>query len=406
MERHAQYWILDKSGFGLTFSDSFTDLLGTIPSPETSRHSYFSQESCKVISDEKNLLGHQWPIGMSGMSLFFSLKERIIVAIESRNEGIDSDSYTSEQVISHWVSPLDISNVTPKVVFTLDERDGDRLFELSYFVTMCPTIFSRTKCITFIPRFQIVNLLKRNLYIVQDRCLNEISVPAQSSIFYHWESASSPHKVHFSARTFLDDSSITTEAGIKQENPTTIGAIRLDKIGVTSMRLPDNATKPTVIQTEVRLATKDQNSTVIVVIWEQSNPLYLLKNLSSFTILCTQPLCDPVKDENYKSSLIRSIDQMQNKMQCGIITDGLKLEDDEFIWTLEQGENLCFGFDDPDKPHILEWTCMEKYEGMNATFSQIEVDAMGSFSGTFLIFLLFLKICKLDMTKENTNSTP
>ena len=115
-------------------------------------------------------------------------KEKInIVAIESGNEG-DSDSYTSEQVISHWVSPLDISNVTPKVVFALDERDGDLLFEFSYFVTMCSTICSRTKCITFIPRFQIVNLLKRNLYVVQNRCLNEIYVSAQSSIFYHWES--------------------------------------------------------------------------------------------------------------------------------------------------------------------------------------------------------------------------
>ena len=58
MERHAQYWILDKSGFGLTFSDSFTDLLGTIPSLETSRQYHFSQELCKVSSNEKNLLDH------------------------------------------------------------------------------------------------------------------------------------------------------------------------------------------------------------------------------------------------------------------------------------------------------------------------------------------------------------
>ena len=58
MERHAQYWILNKSVFLLTFLDSFTDLLGTIPSLETSRQYHFSQELYKVSSDEKNLLDH------------------------------------------------------------------------------------------------------------------------------------------------------------------------------------------------------------------------------------------------------------------------------------------------------------------------------------------------------------
>jgi hypothetical protein len=50
-----------------------------------------------------------------------------------------------------------------------------------------------------------------------------------------------------------------------------------------------------VVQAEVRLATKDQSSAVVVVIWsanEKSNPLYVIRNSTPHTILCRQPLQD------------------------------------------------------------------------------------------------------------------
>jgi hypothetical protein len=33
---------------------------------------------------------------------------------------------------------------------------------------------------------------------------------------------------------------------------------------------------------------------------------------------------------------------------------------EEFVWILRKRKVTCFGFDDPEKPHILEWTCVNE----------------------------------------------
>ena len=112
----------------------------------------------------------------------FSLKKKIAISIET---GSDDNIYSdgTKRMKSKWTSPMDISNVMPKTVFSIDEVSGPRRFELAMSVTVCPGIFARTKLVTFIPRYQVVNLLKRELVIAQDGCLkSEMLIPSQSSV--------------------------------------------------------------------------------------------------------------------------------------------------------------------------------------------------------------------------------
>jgi SHR-binding domain of vacuolar-sorting associated protein 13 len=393
---YSQYWIVDKTGFGCRFSEGFTDLLGTVPDPETSRRSYLLKEEAKdaEIRGDMSIPGHQWSIGSSGMSLYFSQREKLALAIET---GIDrSSSKRSKNTKSKWISPLDISNVIPKTVFAVDELNGPRRFELALHVTLCPGLFARTKMISLLPRYQIVNLLHRELAIAQDGCLDsEIIIPSQSSIAFHWEKGSMPPKVRLGAP------SADERARGNYERCWTHGRFQLDRIGITSLRLPTTNTLvkvPMVVQAEVRLATKDQPSAVVVVVWsgnDKSNPLYTLRNRTRHTILCRQPL----QDED--NELTGSDGDMTNLETCTGIEGGsygfecgadfgpmlrsfLGLERiEEFVWILKPQDVTCFGFDDPEKPHILEWTYVNNRKShfdKRLKKAVLEVDAMGSFS--------------------------
>lgn len=398
---YSQYWIIDKSGFGCRFCESFSDLMGAVPDNECSRRSHLLKEDIQDQSIKRDLSipGHQWSIGMSGMSLYFSLRERIALSIETASED-GRYSNDAKGLRSKWTSPMDVSNVMPKTVFSVDELGGARRFELALSVTVCPGNFGRTKLIKFIPRYQVVNLLKRELVIAQEGCLkSEMSIPSQSAVPFHWERQSLPSKVRLGAPTMEEKD--TGNYGACWTN----GCIQLDKIGITSMRMHTVGilpVKPMVVQTEVRLATKEQNSAVVIVIWsanEKTNPLYLLRNRTSRTILCRQPLQEEQNDFDEAERAIagggpdngrgKKVARRSNGFECGneiapMVRSFLGMDRiEEFVWVIRTGDVACFGFDDPEKPHILEWC----YADIGAEFFNtdnekgfVEIDAMGSSS--------------------------
>lgn len=119
--RHAPKFFAT-TGFGCRFCEGFTDLMGSVPDSETSRRSHLLQEEARDpdIQSDMKVQGHQWSIGMSGMSLYFSLREKFALSIES---GAGDGKYKGKQNIrSKWVSPMDVSNVIPKTVFSVEVR--------------------------------------------------------------------------------------------------------------------------------------------------------------------------------------------------------------------------------------------------------------------------------------------
>jgi len=229
--------------------------------------------------------------------------------------------------------------------------------------------------------------------IAQEGCLDtETLIPSQSSVPFHWEKHTGSSKVHLGAP------SVEERDSGNYKNCWTNGCIQVDKIGITSMRLPtDNSlsSKPMVVQAEVRLATKEQSSAVVVVIWsanEKSNPLYILRNRTVHTILCRQPLQDEPSELEGGSDIL-SLDSCANNggsgKGCGsevgpMIRAMLGLNRiEEFVWVLPSGGVSCFGFDDPEKPHICEWAAVgngsTKFDE-KAKKAFLEVDAMGSLS--------------------------
>ena len=387
---YSQYWIVDRTGFGCRYSEGFVDLLASIPDGETSRRSHLPSEEREnpEIKQDMAVPGHQWSIGMCGMSMYFSKREKLTLAIEA------GPTHGTERLQTKWISPIDISNVMPKTVFSVDQMNGPRQFELALNVTVCPGVFVRTKMITLFPRYQIVNLLHRELVIAQDGCLAKPTViPSQSTVPFHWEKGMLPPKVRLGAPT------IDQRGRGVYEKCWSNGRLQLDRVGITSMRLPATSSLvsvPMVIQAEVRLATKDQLSAVSVVIWsanEKSNPLYMLRNRTRYTILCRQPINDDHSDGKQPGeeiSLSCPTDMNLDKtFECGTeigpsLMAFLGLNHvEEFVWVLKSEDETCFGFDNPEKPHLLEWTCATnektRFDSRRAR-AFLEVDAMGSSS--------------------------
>jgi len=416
---YAQYWILDKTGFSLQFAEG-SDVLGSMPSSgyplRRSHHNRNpSEDTCRAYP------GHQWSLGMDGTTMYFSCKERLAVAIESlseRRSGVFS-------LISKWSDPVDVANVMPRIALSLDEYHGDGRYELSLSVETCPSIFSSTKLITIVPRYQIKNLLGYDIFLAQDSRLDKREcIPSQKSAAFHWTMASLPPRVRVSPALYASTDKNKYRMGCQWTN----GSIELDKVGITNMRMStpeSDGIKPKVIQVEVRLANKAQNSAVLVVIsdaGEKGNSLYLLRNMSSRTVLVTQPLyineaidSDGLgfidtslldKERTVLRRLLRkesarrfSVHSRSNKgflapfsgFDCGVLGScaGGSVDDDDsndevYVWNLSRGDEFCFGFDDPEKPHLIEWTCTNGNNLSSETpqwdVGVISVDAIGSSS--------------------------
>ena len=365
---YAQYWIVDKTGFGLRFCEGVSILGGSIG--DTSRRSFASLSEIFDAKEDIGEPGHQWALGMCGMSLYFSSKEKLSLRIENIGED-------RSPIRSSWANAIDISNVMPRTVFSVDEEGGGpRRFELAIEITLCPSVFSRTKLITLYPRYQIVNLLNIDIFVAQCGSIGtETQIPKQTSSPFHWDEASLPPQIRLSAALHREEAFVSR--GIW-----TNGCIQLDRIGITSMRLPvidsisamDGGTASIVIQAEVRLASKDQSCAVVVVIWstvgDNNNPLYLLKNKSSKYIYCAQPLRDLLKENEDGTEVILNVERKSSKQN-------------DYWWLLEPGKVSCYGFEDPERPHLLEWYFTSEIEvrrlsKVDRKSVLLNVDSMGS----------------------------
>ena len=418
----AQYWFLDKSGFGLRFTDSF-DFTGKQPDLDSLRQSFLSLDmanNSSFASDIK-LEGCEWSIGMNGMTLFLSKKERVSFSV-IHDEDL-SESRTSKVSASRWSAFIDISKAISKTMISVDDIDSRKRFELAYDVTSCPSIFARTMMITFFPRYQIANLLQQNLFVVQDGGSMRQLVPSQSWLPFHWEDHSLPSKI----RIACEKSGIWTK-----------GCIPLNQIGITAIRIPTvKHDERIVVQVEVRLSTKKQNSAVLIVIWssiEKENPLYTLRNNSQHAIFCSQSLLqeddggNPVshfdcfsneelidesqdaqtgalgriarKHDNAHSQKHRTRGSGLNSIVKEVLRGGCNgcnlsgdinniHEREEFVWALMPGESIGFGFDNPElTPHLLEWTCLTSsallIHGEDSDVGQIDLDNVGALTSVMM----------------------
>jgi hypothetical protein len=273
----------------------------------------------------------------------------------------------------------------------LEQIGGARMFELAVSVTVCPGVFGRTKMITLLPRYQIVNLLHRWIVVAQDACLDDTTVlPSKSAVPFHWTKGSLEPKIRIGA---------PIHQGVLDSQCWSRGSFRLDRVGITAMRVPSAnslSSNPLVVQVEVRLASKDQSSAVVVVIWsanEKSNPLYVLRNSTPFTILCRQPLQDDQtgrvrsRSGGRDSRKLQAAGSPRSGLECGAELPPMirslfgPRNVNEFVWSLKSGEVTYFGFEDPEKPHIIEWTCVEDSESIfreDQERTSIELDCMGS----------------------------
>ena len=385
---YAQFWIVDKTGFGLRFCDGLGDMLGSTLKTTRPRRSYLLEKEMQnqAFLDDMAVHGHEWTIGMKGMTFFFSNSSRLAISIDFGNLG--SAHENMRRINSNWSKLVDISNAIPKAVVSLTEFQGERQFDLSYDVAIAPSIFSRTKVVTIYNRFHLVNLSENPFYVKQkDFGMSSTIVPPKCTVPFHWESKTLQNKVQLS----IDNRHWTP------------GSIQLDNVGVSALRLPNDSVIPSVVQSEVRLAKNNFDCAVTVLIWnadDEKNPLFKIMNKSSHNILCNQshddqasgdqmfnqPVCNELPQKQAETCIPKTtIDLLSNGLNCGMIESDYKGTDcQHFTWNVKSGTTAWFGFDNSSKSHTIEWTCEELRHENNSKRPNIEVDAVGSRSEQIL----------------------
>ena len=355
---YAQYWIIDKSALGLNFACGTK--VGSQLEAESLRKTYPSRNLQREIPEsEMKADGHEWSLGMCGMTLFFSAEKTI------------SFSVCCDDSSSNWSSSIDVDKPMPesvKTAISVDDLNESKRFELAYNVTRCPSLFSRTSIIAFYPRYQLVNLIGEDIYVAQEGALDfNTHIAKQSCMHISGMDSQLLPKIRFSVAPALD--------------LWTLGGIELDKIGITSIRIPTATEGTLVVQCEVRLATKRQDSAVVVVVWasnEDQNPLYLLRNTSQKTVFCAQLLSPNIDQQASQQS--QNLSFVDNFLpQCGPGFDPHEYDDDchnDFVWTLRPGESKVFGFCNPEKSHILQWS-VNQSDLLLQRATNVDVDMVG-----------------------------
>jgi hypothetical protein len=391
LQVYAQYWIVDKTGFGLRFCDGVGDLLGNTLLSNNPRRSYLlhNEMQHEHFRQDMEVEGHEWTVGKSGMTMYFSSGAKVAACIDVGDIGSHIPTY--REIHSNWSELLDISNVIPKAVFSVTEFHGDRQFDLSYDVSFAPNMFSKTKVVTLYSRFHIVNLSTERFYISQNGNSESTNIPPESTVPFHWEKKSFENKVRFS----LDKTNWTQ------------GAVQLDKVGITPLRLSTVNDANIVIQIEVRLAKKDHDSAVVVLVWfanDQTNPLYVIRNTSSHNIICTQKDEEPNLAENallnvsgcgdmvtleksssHNNKPINVLNLVTKGLNCELIEQGYSVESNvHHTWNVASGTSTYFGFDEPNKSHEIEWTCIAIDSHASIDKAKVDVDALGSSSDQVL----------------------
>lgn len=386
---YAQYWIIDKTGMGLRYCDGVGDILGYNLKTESPRRSYLLPKEMQnePFLEDMDVEGHEFTMGKDGMTIFFSNHSKIAVSIDIGD--INSHNKKYRQIQSSWSHLIDISNVIPKAVFSITEFQGERRFDLSYDVAFAPSIFSRTRVVTLYNRFHLVNLSEKAMYISQEKNNEPVLVPPSSTVPFHWDNKSLENKVRFSVDKFF----------------WTSGTVQLDKVGTAAMRLSNVNNTPFVIQTEVKLAKKDHDSAVVVLLWlgnDGANPLYLFRNKSSYELLCNQSAEETLVGENsflgvtgcgnigttttndsapWNTKTFNVFDLVSNGFNCGMLEKDHNADPndtDYFTWNLNSGTSKYFGFDDPNKSHVVEWTILQG--STKSAKAKVDVDALGSSS--------------------------
>ncbi len=386
LKLYAQYWIVDLSGFGLRFCDGSNKwAIGKDGMASANcRRTY----SSGYLGRKQDSIGHEWAIGKDGMSFYFSDVGRLAVMIDFYKG--DTAGKPERMIKSTWSKLLDVSHNIPKTVFSVDEVGSNRRYDFSYDVTNGPSIFSQTKIIRVFSRFHVINLSSGALYLRQQGCSNAITfVPPNAHVPFHWEDS-----------TFSLNINISTNCV-----NWTKGSVNLEKVGVSSIKLDTLSPLPAVLQVEVRLVPKDQNGAVDILIWDPNElqPIYTLKNLSSHTITCRQQNneeCDALEkvdgetdidNGNNNFDILASVlpgcnvtsqasnvtDFVAAGLDCSFMTKQASCDDDISEWNLKKGSIIHFGFDDPQKPHVLEWAVegiKDEEKGM------VQIDTVGSSS--------------------------
>jgi hypothetical protein len=224
-----------------------------------------------------NCINECWYTGSNGLALF---------------QSYDNKAYLGALCGSMWSSDICLLSIdSSKTPIEIIDPNTPVSFQLAFYLTPLPGIFSNTSVLTVIPGYCIVNCMDEEIEIQQVDQLSakNSSTKVKSMATQVW------HKTESSAGTCVHIKSASSEW--------TLGYIDLNEIGTSTIILPrkddTNCTTDNelmIARVEVKFSDPEDNAYLTIIIWKQSpdengncsSSMLSVKNDSNVPITITQ----------------------------------------------------------------------------------------------------------------------
>ena len=247
---------------------------------------------------------HEWQkrLGRTHNELFgppgwgeksFHVAEREMMVIIPLSSEIQLSSHQHKGCLwSPELPVVSIGNSKGKFEIVTNNSSTNISYQLAYRVSQMPGAFYRTKVITIMPHYCIVNRMEMPLEICQEGLIShehKIVVEPWNSSAWHKADANRGTAVHLRC----------------QGSSWSLGTVDINNIGTSLLLLPsektnnvlcnktDNLIAPTVLHVEVKEASVTENCCILIVIWKatvEDDALLSIKNDSSHPVTIRQNL--------------------------------------------------------------------------------------------------------------------
>ena len=204
-----------------------------------------------------NVIDNSWIEGGQGLSLYHADADKLIIGVQ------EGSAWSEEIAISAHLN-------STNGYLEIPDWSSLKLYQLAYTSTHLHGIFNCTQLVTFMNRFVIINHLDEPLMVTQkDGAKNSNSI--LTILPYHAEPYHS--SINAAYATLLLFSS--------QSTYWSLGAVDINEMGSSELLLPkqrndqfyaddtcDNIEDHIVVHVEVKLAEKNENCSVVIIVWQ------------------------------------------------------------------------------------------------------------------------------------------
>ena len=262
-----------------------------------------------------------WIEGSNGLSLFHSDDEKCMIGVP---DALSSGTDTTIRRVGNskdkvWSDEIDLTHMSSSSLKMPVELNG---FQFVYSVSTLPGLLSRTRLLTIMPRYCIINCMDEKIYVKQDGCDTATEIKPYDYVPWHKSDPSKGTKV-----------ALRCESSMWSHK-----CFDINEVGTSLFLLPSSEWfasstnhNAVVAHVEVKMAEPTENCAAVIVIWKSS-----WESSSGLTL--------SIKNDSFIPLTLT---------QAGIFSSSDAETEAKYTVCVAPGSWIPFGWADPDAPQVI-----------------------------------------------------